>query len=66
MGGGAPRATITVHIQEKDKSLPVIGENTAGYIIGRIAILAIGILVLIISKRGASRASIKGAESGIW
>ena len=51
LSGGATSAAITVNNQEKDKSLPVTGESTTGYTIGGIAILAIGILLLVISKK---------------
>ena len=51
LSGGATSAAITVYNQEKDKSLPVTGESTAGYTLGGIAILAIGILLLVISKK---------------
>lgn len=51
IGGGATSQSITVRNQEKDKSLPVTGESTTGYTIGGFAILAVGILLLMISKK---------------
>ena len=51
IGGGASSMAITVRNQEKDKSLPVTGESTIGFTIGGIAVLAIGILLLVISKK---------------
>jgi len=51
IGGGATSMAITVRNQEKDKSLPVTGESTAGFTIGGIVILAAGILLLVMSKK---------------
>ena len=51
LGGGATSLSITVRNQEKDKTLPVTGESTLGFTIGGIAILAIGILLLVTSKK---------------
>ena len=51
IGGGATSLSITVRNQEKDKSLPVTGESTIGFTIGGIAVLAIGLLLLVISKK---------------
>ena len=51
LGGGATSLSITVRNQEKDKTLPVTGESTLGFTIGGIAILGMGILLLVISKK---------------
>ena len=49
--GGATSGTITVRNQEKDKSLPVTGESTRGYTIMGVAIMALGVILLVFSRR---------------
>ena len=51
LSGGATSTAITVRNQEKDKVLPITGESTTVYTVGGAAILAIGIFLLVISKK---------------
>ena len=49
--GGATSGTITVRNQEKDKSLPVTGESTRGYTIIGVAVMTLGGILLVFSRR---------------